>query len=212
MKNLVIFDIDNTLIKGYTYQHLIKYLYKKRVIGLSLYLRIQWWFVKYKFLRMDSIDKVRQAKLEFLRLMAGYSEKRLDVLLENFLKEYILVNDLFCFQVVNIFNEHKQRGNIVIINTTLIEPFARLIKKYLDADYSIGTRLHQLDNKYTGKLKDDVNYGEQKVKNLQRLLSKYSIVYNKSYVYTDHSSDSPLMSWADYGYLVVFICVLLYLA
>ena len=67
MRELVIFDLDNTLIKGQSQAFLLSYLLKKGVITPFFYLKLMSWFIFYKLGLIKNPGRIMDYSFSFLK-------------------------------------------------------------------------------------------------------------------------------------------------
>jgi len=67
-------------------------------------------------------------------------------------------------KVIDEINYHKKQGNIIIIVTNVFYSLAKIIADNLGIDKVIATNLEIENNRYTGKIKGEIVYGENKVR------------------------------------------------
>ncbi len=94
---------------------------------------------------------------------------------------------------------HRQAGLRVVIVSASIEEIVRPVAQHLNLgnDY-LCTRLEVKDHHYTGQLDGPACYGEGKVEWVRRWLVEQNLPFPEAidYVYTDSSSDLPLLKLA----------------
>lgn len=196
-QDLVIFDLDGTLISGQSQKMFLKYLKKERYIGISYFVHIYFWFILYKLSLVSDPKKIFQYAITFLK---DKSINEVAQIVSSFIEDELRFS--FYRQAISIFNNHKEKGDHVIILSTAINPLVKSVAQYLNANNFLSTELTIKDAKYTGTIQGDIAYGNSKVKKIQRYLYKSKLSYNEIFVYTDHHSDQPLLSFATKPYAV----------
>jgi len=66
MKELAIFDLDNTLLKEQSQAALLNYAFKKRLISLFFYIKVMSWFIAYKLGLAKNPKKIMEYSFNFL--------------------------------------------------------------------------------------------------------------------------------------------------
>lgn len=188
MKELAIFDLDNTLIKGQSQILLLKYAFKKGHISFFSYVLVMLWFVVYKIGLIKNPKKIMEFSFNFLKDkdINGF-ENIINDFFENKLKPTLFV------EALELIEGHKKNGRKILIISNAIEHIPKKIAQYLKIDYSIGTRLEIINNKFTGKIKDDIIYGRNKVVNINNFVREKEFSLENSYGYSDHYSDAPFL-------------------
>ncbi len=67
MKDLVILDLDNVIVKGQSQKLLLNYLFKRKLIGYWYFLKIYLWFVFYKIGLIKNPKRVMEYAFSFLK-------------------------------------------------------------------------------------------------------------------------------------------------
>jgi len=193
----VIFDLDNTLIKGQSQMILLNYALGKGLINPFFYFRITFWFVCYKIGVIKNPRKVMEYSFGF------FKDKNIDEfkkIINEFFKEK-LQNYIFQ-EAAEIIRKHKNQNRKVLIISNAIEFIPQRVAQFLNVDYFIGTKLEKLNNKFTGKIKGDIIYGKNKVIAIKDFINKYNFSLNGSWGYSDHSSDLPFLEIDSFSVVV----------
>jgi HAD superfamily hydrolase (TIGR01490 family) len=97
--------------------------------------------------------------------------------------------------VVEILNQHKRKGHIVVIISATFSEFLEVIGQRLGVSNVIGTRLEEIDNKYTGKVIKPLCFSENKASLLKEFIQRngLEIDCSSSFAYADSIFDAPLL-------------------
>ena len=148
MKELAIFDLDNTLIKKQSQVFLLAYAFKKGHIDFFSYIFIMLWFIAYKIGLVKNPKKIMEFSFNFLKNKSiDEFESIIDNFFENKLKSTLLI------EALKLVKKHKKDGRETLIVSNAIEYIPKKVAQYLGIDYSIGTKLEIVNNKFTGKIK-----------------------------------------------------------
>ena len=196
MKELVIFDIDGTLLKGQSQKLFLAYLFSTNRINLIFYFRLMCWFILYKvglvkdpkrpmmyaysFLKDRSVDEVSYWAHEFF-------EKKL---------KYAIFSD-----AIEIINEHRRLGRGIILVSNAMEPIVKEVAHYFNIVDYISTKLEIINGVYTGDIVD-MMYGEYKVDAVKRYVLDNHVNTENVWAYGDHVTDEPLLSLVSHPYMV----------
>lgn len=189
MKPVVLFDIDKTLIEGYSQQLFLNFTYRNGTISFWPYLKINAWFLLYKLGLLKNPKPIMEYAYEFAK---NWSTHRLALLVDKFFKETL--KPVIYKDALEIIEKHKKKGDAVILVSNSVEPIVKKIADELKLDYFLGTKLELVDNKYTGKIIGDIVYGEHKPSYVKKYLAAHKLTLNGSWCYSDHISDLPLFS------------------
>ena len=132
------------------------------------------------------------------QLISGYSEEQLKPAMRNFYKR---VKVILRPEVMDSLQKNLDLKNEVIIVSASPEFILNDFFSQLEVQI-IGTRFHIEDNKFTGTLKGQNCYGNEKVKRL----NEWSKINKKNFIYevwSDHESDIPLMNLAQTQFWIV---------
>ncbi len=188
MKELAIFDLDNTLIKKQSQVFLLAYALKKGHVGFFSYIFIMLWFIAYKIGLVKNPKRIMEFSFNFLKNKnIDEFESIIDDFFENKLKSTLFV------EALRLVEKHKRNGRETLIVSNAIEYIPKKVAQYLGIDYFIGTKLEIVNNKFTGKIKGDIIYGRNKVTSINDFVREKGFSLDNSYGYSDHYSDIPFL-------------------
>ncbi|KPJ55041.1 hypothetical protein AMJ47_01985 [Parcubacteria bacterium DG_72] len=188
MSELVIFDLDNTLIKEQSQALLLNYARKKRLINPFFYFTIMFWFILYKIGLVKNPKKIMEYSFNFLK---DKSPRDFEKIIEDFFRENLKL--IIFKEALELVKEHKNKGRKILIVSNAIDYIPQKVGQFLDIDYFIGTRLETKNNKFTGKIEGDIIYGRNKVFAIKRFIRENDLSLKNSWGYSDHYSDIPLL-------------------
>jgi len=193
---IALFDLDGTLSSGRIWEGFLKYYLirkKKRAWILAFWVThlALWLLNKCKLL---GSEKYKVKWLEDLSgIFKGASEEEvIDVyhwVSDNYISKS-LRND-----VVEILNQHKQSGHIVVIVSATYSKLLQIVGQRLGVPYVVGTKLEVIDGKYTGKTVKPLCFGENKAKLLKEFIDQngLEIDSSSSFAYADTIFDVPFL-------------------
>ena len=196
---IVIFDVDDTLIKGQSQKIFIDYLFKKKMISLFVYLKILVWFLFYKIGMVSNPKSIAEYSFKLFR---GKTEQEIKNISKSFFDDCLI--KYFYQDALNILNENKKNNGKIILLSNAIEIIIKEIAEYIEiADY-ICTKLEIKDGLYTGKIDGNTTFGENKVKKLENFLKENNLSLEKqqSWGYGDHLSDIFVLKLVKYPSVV----------
>lgn len=192
MKNIVFFDIDNTLIKGQSQQYLIRYLYQKKLLKPIHLFRLYFWFLLYKLVDVDPKKIMEYSFAKFANWKTGDVQKLMNEFHDSVLKgEYFIPG-------INLVRKHQDNGCVIVVVSNVIKPLADCIARNLNINYVIATELEIKDGKYTGKISGDIIYGTTKRQKATELINYMNLSLDNSYSYADHYTDLSILEIATY--------------
>ncbi|NLE07542.1 MAG: HAD-IB family hydrolase [Parcubacteria group bacterium] len=197
MNELVIFDVDGTILKGQSQKLFLNYMFKEKYISLFGFIKLNLWFIFYK---LDFIKNPLPAINYAYSFLKGKSISEIENLINNFfnsiLKKYIFK------EVIEIINDHLKNGRKVILVSNSVDILIKKIAEYLNVSDFISTKLEVQNDRYTGKIIGSMMYGENKIKAVEQYAQKNNISLNNSWSYADHYSDIPLLLKTTYVFVV----------
>lgn len=188
--NIILFDIDGTIIRGQSQQIFLRYLYSKGILSFPKFIKILIWFVLYKLHLVSNPEKIMRYAYSFMRGMSktDVTKNIVEPFFRDSLVKYIY-ND-----AVEIIHENIKSGNRVIFVSNLTDLLIEPIASYCRVNEYICTKISVRNNIYTGEIEGDLVYGQKK---LSAVLNRFGFDTDQLknvYFYSDHISDLPLLS------------------
>jgi len=194
-KNLAIFDIDDTIINGQTQRLFIDYLHKTGVVSHTYYIKILLWFILYKLGLIKDPRNIMRTAFLFLR---GVPKSDLLAITDSFYRD-ILCKRIYSEALLEI-EKYRNQGDDLMLLSNAAHPIVEKISEKLGVPQFLSTRLELDGDVFTGKIKGDSVYGENKLQRLKSYLSDKT--YIKIYGYADHPSDYDFLNFVDEAYVV----------
>ncbi len=184
--NLVIFDFDDTLFRGQSFDEFIRFVYENEhnIIRKLLYKLSK---VVIHYTQFSS--KIN--KFLLTRFMVGMPMNVLLNRAEEF--ESTSVEKKIIPHLYNCLQNHQRQGDTVIVVSGGLEIYVKIFAKKHNIDYSIATKIN--DNNHCFVSVGEECLGHNK---LDRLFMELEINnYNREnvHVYSDHISDLPLLEY-----------------
>lgn len=189
MNEVVIFDVDDTIIKGQSQKLFLGFLFKNKYISIFYFLRLSLWFVFYK---MGLIKNPKSAMQYAFSFTKNKTENEIADIVDKFFNS-VLVYKIYP-EAIKIIKEHKDSGRSVLLVSNAVDVLIKKISSYLEADDFISTKLEIVDGVYTGNINGNIMYGEIKKKSVEDYIKLKGITLDKSWAYGDHVSDIFLLS------------------
>lgn len=182
--NLVIFDFDDTLFRGQSFDEFIRFIYEnERNIVRKLLYKLSKVVIRYTHFSSEI------NKFLLTRFMVGMPMKVILSRAEEF--EIATIEKNIITPVYHCLQNHLRQGDTVILISGGLEIYIKIFAKKHNIPYSIATKI--IDNNHCF-----VSVGQECLGNnkLERLSMELEInKYNKEnvHVYSDHVSDLPLL-------------------
>jgi HAD superfamily hydrolase (TIGR01490 family) len=176
---VAIFDVDQTLVQGYTERLFFRYLVRRRLISVSqalaylsqLAYRFQDRFQDKSYLEGLQVDEVvRLAR-------CCYQED---------IAPRVSTSGLACVL------EHQSQGHAIALLSGSLSVLLTPLKEDLGADWLIATELQRDNGRFTGEIAGLHPRGPNKLWLLQELSRTHGLDLSQSYAYGDHIQDSYL--------------------
>ncbi|MDP3935257.1 MAG: HAD-IB family hydrolase [Candidatus Giovannonibacteria bacterium] len=192
-KEVVILDLDNTLVKGQSQKLFISYLFKRKLFPTWLYFKLLIWFV---FYRLGIVKEPEQVMREAFRLFRGHNFSEIESVVDDFFNT-VLKNTIFA-DTENLLEEHKLKRRVLVLATNVLEPIASRIAKFLKIPNILSTKLELIGGVYTGEVEGKIIYGQNKLEALKKFLEENELSHVQKWAYSDHISDISILELADF--------------
>ncbi len=186
--SLAIFDLDNTLIAGDSDHSWGQFLVEKGLVDAEHYKRANdQFYVDYQNASLDI-----NAYLTFsLKPLTEHSLEALAQLHSEFMANHI--QPLLLPKAQALLQEHKARGDYLLIITATNGFVTRPIAELLGVDDIITTDPELADGRYTGRYIGTPSFQDGKVIRLQEWLKEHNFALDSAYFYSDSINDLPLL-------------------
>ncbi len=188
MKNIVVFDLDGTLIRGQSQRLFLNYVFKKRIIGSIPYARIMSWFALRKIGMAPHPKKTMEYGFRFLQ---GLDIYKFDRLINDFFSKSL--QHAFFKNARELVQKHNNGRSEIILVSNAIEPIVMKAGNHLGIKTCLGTRLDIKNNKLTGKISGSIMLGSNKIHPIKTHMAKNNLTFDDNWAYCDHIADLPVM-------------------
>jgi HAD superfamily hydrolase (TIGR01490 family) len=196
-KEVVIFDIDNTILSGYSQRHFVDFLFKNKKASFIYYFIISFWFFLYKIRITDDPRRAMEYGFSFIK---NKSTNQIRELFNMFFKT-VLIHKIYA-DALSLIKNHQSQGREIILISNAPDLIVKEIADYLNVREFICTKLEQINGVYTGKIDGVIMYGKEKLKAITLLLESESTSVDNAWFYSDHESDMYLLSKVKYPIVV----------
>ena len=188
---LVIFDVDNTIVKGQSQRLLLRYLFDTKRVGLYYYVSVLVWFIAYKLQIARDPRKVISFAYSFLK---GKTLSEMDIMMGDFF-EKVLRKNVFpeALLAVRTLEQGSLNENEVILVSNAPSFIIKPLALALGVQTSFCTQLEVIDGVYTGKVSGDIMYGDNKKSAVIRYAAEKGYALSNVSAYGDHISDLPIL-------------------
>lgn len=197
MKEVVIFDVDNTILKGFSQGLFVDYLYKTGKVSFVYRFTLILWFILYKLRLVKDPKPAMEYGLAFIK---GKTE----IEIENIVNEFFYKNLLpkIYPEALVIIEKHQSLGRELMLISNAPDIIIDKLSKYLKINRYLSTKLEIRHGVYTGNIIGDIMYGKQKLDSVRFYISGEGMSLDNSWGYADHESDSFILSAVTHPFAV----------
>ena len=189
---LALFDLDDTLLNGNCETEWFHFLSDHGLIPKDSHLDA---FAEFDRLYVEGELDIMDYMRYILRPLVEHELADIKALHARFIDERI--KPLIPQSAFDLVNQHRQRGDFIVIVTACNDFNAAPVAELLDANHLIATEAEFIDGKFTGEATVPASFAEGKVTLLKQWLESAGHSLEGSYFYTDSRNDLPLMELAD---------------
>ena len=187
-KNIVLFDMDNTLVSEDTVKLWGDFLYQRGVIDAANNKAREDFHLQYLAGKLDIVANYRHEIATIKKIHPHQREEIRQTFFETLIKPKISPKGL---QIIEEYR--KQPDTIIILMTATLAFIAHPVAVYAKVHNLIATDEEIVGGDFTGEVWGIPNIGEGKVKRFKRWLTKHHIRPLQTILYTDSHNDLPLL-------------------
>lgn len=174
-----VFDIDQTLVQGYTERLFFRYLIRQGLLGVPQALTY-----------LGSLAFNPQLRFEDKGYLEGLAVGEVMGLARRCYQEEIAPR--VSRQGIACVLEHQERGHVVVLLTGSLSFLLLPLQEELGAEWLIATEVGRDDGRFTGKIQGIHPRGQNKLRLLLDLALAQGLDLGCSYAYGDHIQDLHL--------------------
>jgi len=184
------FDLDKTVIARASMVAFGGPLYRAGLLSRWLLLRALYGQLVYLYLGADEARLARMRE-SVLALTKGWDRAHVTALVRETLEE--VIDPIIYDEALALINEHRAKGDLVVIVSASPEEIVLPLARYLGADEAIATRAKIDDaGRYSGEL-EFYSYGPYKVEAMRTMAETRGIDLDASFAYSDSVTDLPML-------------------
>ena len=187
MSELIIFDLDNTLIEGDSDRNWGQFLVEEKLVSEDYLLESEKFYNSYYDGNLD-IDSFLNFCLEPLK------NNQMDMLID-IRKKFIdtKIKPIIRDKAMRAVLSEIKKNNKVVIATATNSFVTRPIAELFSVKELVATEFEIIDNKFTGKVKGVPCFREGKLDKVNEWLESQSYNLSNATFYTDSFNDLPLL-------------------
>lgn len=186
--SLAIFDLDNTLLAGDSDYSWGEFLVHKKLVDGNAYRRANDSF--YQDYKAGTLDIYAYLRFS-LAPLTQYTLVELAALHDEFMQTY--VEPMMLPKAIALLDEHRKRGDYLLIITATNGFVTRPIATRLKVDDILATDPEIIDGRYTGASIGTPCFQGGKVIRLHEWLKEKNVNLDDAYFYSDSINDLPLL-------------------
>ncbi len=185
------FDVDNTLLRGASLFQLGRGAHKAGIITTMQIARFAITAARFTA-RGERHRDLDRARREALRIITGRPTSDLRDLAPHVYRRYIEAT--VWPETRALVTEHRTLGHEVWLVTTTPDFLAEEIAERLGANGAVGTRLAEVDGRYTGEVDGAIMHGPEKAFAAREIAARAGAELSECFAYSDSINDVPLLS------------------
>lgn len=190
--NLVLFDLDNTLLRGDSDFEWSQFLIETGVIDRELFeIKNQAFYDQYKAGTLDIFEF-----LDFqLKPLSHHSRHVLNIWHEEFMRSKI--RPMMGEAARDLVNKHRHAGDLCVIITATNRFVTAPIAREFGVEHLIATNPEEIGGEFTGRVEGVPSFREGKITRLESWLSERELGWSsfaETTFYSDSLNDLPLLA------------------
>ncbi len=191
-KNIVLFDMDDTLVSANTAELWGQYLDKKGMVSKAEYARWAQFHSDYIAGKLDVTASYEFELAMIKKIPLALRQPWVEDFFINHVKKHISSIGL------RLIEDYKNQPNtLVILITATLSYIATTVASHIGVHDLIATQAEIIDGEYSGKLEGVANLGPGKAVRLEQWLKANRIAPAYTILYSDSINDLPLLSQVD---------------
>jgi len=182
------FDLDGTLVAGFTVAAVTKDRLRRREVGASEFLRMMQLALEYRLGRHQFEGVIEGA----VRSAKGRLAEDVEEMGERVFRQSIA--DLIYPEMRDLVHAHQRRGHTVVLSSSALTMQAVPVASYLGIEHVVCNRfIVDEQGILTGEIERPVIWGTTKATSVQRFAAEHQVNLRGSYFYADGDEDLALM-------------------
>ena len=183
------FDFDGTIYNGLVAFDIFKYAFKNRIMGFSEMITLSK-LSYYYFLDKFNLAERVLINERIYRKIKGLDSREFESASQKFFSH--IKNERFYPDAVKLINWHAKNNHRIVVVTAAIREIVEPARKWIKIDDILGTELETKKGIYTGKI-ILLPAGKNRINVIKTYCKERDIDLSRSYAYSDHFSDIPLL-------------------
>src|SRR6476659_7659258 len=182
------FDLDGTLVAGFTVAAVTRDRLRHREVGAAEFLQMMQLAVEYRLGRHQFENVIAAA----VRTTKGRLAEDVDEVGERIFRQSVV--DLIYPEMRELVRAHQRRGHTVVLSSSALTMQAEPVARYLGIDHVVCNRFVVDEHGVlTGEVQRPVIWGTSKATSVQKFAAEHGVDLRSSYFYADGDEDLALM-------------------
>jgi putative phosphoserine phosphatase / 1-acylglycerol-3-phosphate O-acyltransferase len=182
------FDLDGTLVAGFTVAAVTRDRLRRREIGAAEFLQMMQLAVEYRLGR-HQFESVIAGAVSSTR---GRLAEDVEEVGERIFQQAVV--DLIYPEMRDLVRAHQRRGHTVVLSSSALTMQAEPVARYLGIEHVVCNRfVVDDDGVLTGEVQRPVIWGTSKATSVQKFAAEHGVTMRTSYFYADGDEDLALM-------------------
>jgi len=193
---IALFDFDGTLVNSHLWSGLLKYYLRKREKLFSIFKFLAGNLALTPFWKIGLISTKKYYHKwgkDMAQLMKGVETERAKEIFDWMTDDYLLPT--LKKETFEKLKKHQQEGYLTVLTSGSFEELIRVFSDRLKIDFSIGTELEVIENKFSGKIIPPLCFAQGKAEKVKQFLTDNDLAINfeESFAYSDSIFDLPML-------------------
>jgi len=182
------FDLDSTITDRDSFRYFLAFYHFSK---WTKWIYVPWVLI-FGILRKLRIISLQTFKEKALISLIGKSETSIRQIGKSFIEKHLL--NMIRKRAVKRIRQHKELGHFIFIITSCPDIYILSLAEHLKCDGYECSRLAYRNGKFIGRIIDRDCFGSEKVRRLKAIVENSALDLSRSYAYSDHQSDLPLLA------------------
>ncbi|MEK6892498.1 MAG: HAD-IB family hydrolase [Nanoarchaeota archaeon] len=184
------FDFDGTIYHGLVAFDIFRFAFGRGIMSFSEMIKLSTLSYYYMLDKFNLAGRISINKRLYKKIKGLNSKELFESASEKFFLHN--KNKKFYADIMDIIEWHAKKGHRIVVVTSTIKEIVNPARKWIKIDEILATEVETKNGIYTGTVKI-LPVGQNRINVIKDYCKKYDIDLSRSYAYSDHFSDIPLL-------------------